>query len=767
MAEISFIDRLTAQIRSLDANVLTQHERAGLARMLADDLSHRHEAANRRDAVAYAQLNSREDWGTFLAPRLAALDASLGSFPSAPPELPSWTTGTVEGDGFRIENRVFESRPGVLVTANLYLPSPLRDRMPAVLLVHSHHNPKTQGELQDMGMTWARQGCLVLVIDQLGHGERRQHRPGPRQDYRSRFITGIQLHLIGESLMGWMVWDIRRGIDLLLSQPGVDPEKLILIGAVAGGGDPAAVAAALDERVRCAIPFNFGGPQPESPYPLPDDAEASFDYLGRGYWESTRNLRLSGRDGFLPWVIVASAAPRYLIHAHEFSWDQERDPVWKRLQRVFALHGVPEHLAFAHGAGLLAGRPPEATHCNNVGAVHRRMLYPPLQRWFGMPEPDEEYQQRLPEEALSCLPAVKAATSAGRLMPPTPRPLNELWGEIGAARAAAMRSTLASFTPDERRKRLQTEWARLLGEIEATADPVVDCLADQEGQDLRVERLRLNVEPGIVVPVLWLAPAAASSARRAVVVAFAQHGTEWFLRERAGEIAALVAGGAAVCLPDLRGTGETAPVGARGFQSEATAHSATEWMLGQTSLGSRLRDLRSVLRYLRTRPDADPARFALWGDSFAPVNPPGFPDPLLGEEEPPAQSEPLGGLLALFGALFEEGTAAVVARGTQAGYQSVLGDAYCYVPHDAIVPGALTAGDLCDVAAALAPCPVRIEGLVDGRNCRLSEGEARRLLEPTASAYREAPGALMVQAEPASDLAAWLLQYLTAQAAGD
>ena len=37
--------------------------------------------------------------------------------------------------------------------------------MPAILVAHSHHNPKTQGELQDMGVNWARTGCLVLVMD--------------------------------------------------------------------------------------------------------------------------------------------------------------------------------------------------------------------------------------------------------------------------------------------------------------------------------------------------------------------------------------------------------------------------------------------------------------------------------------------------------------------------------------------------------------------------------------------------------------------------
>jgi dienelactone hydrolase len=769
MEAMSSVRPMTEQIRSLDADVLPAHERQGLADMLERDLHRRHEATNRRDAAAWAQVTSREAWERLLAPRREALRASLGCFPSSPAELKTWTTGSVDGDGFRIENVVFESRPEVFVTANLYLPSPRRDGMPALLIVHSHHNPKTHGELQEMGMTWARQGCMVLVMDQLGCGERRQHRAGPRQDYRFRFITGIQLHLIGESLMGWMVWDIRRGIDLLLRQPGADAEKMILIGAVAGGGDPAAVAAALDARVRCVIPFNFGGPQPETPYPLPDDAEDWFDTMGAGSWESTRNLRLSGRDGFLPWVIVGAVAPRRLVYSHEFSWDRERDPVWKRMQRVFAFTGAPEHLAFAHGAGVLSGRPPEATHCNHVGAVHRRMLYPPLQRWFGIPEPDEEYPQRLPEEALACIPAgadeAALATAAVADGPPLPRPrpLHVLWGEIGASRAEAMRAKLSPLTPGARRERLRQEWARLLGEIEPAADPVVELLARQELQGVRIDRLRLTVEPEIVVPVLFLAPTAAPRARQAVVVAFSQQGKAPFLHERAGEIATLVEGGAAVCLPDLRGTGETCASVSREPRGGATAISATEWMLGQTLLGSRLRDLRSVRRYLRTRPDTDAARFALWGDSFAPANAPGFPDPLLGEEEPPGQSEPLGGLLALFGALYEDGIAAVAVRGNLAGYLSVLGDSYCYVPHDAIVPGALTAGDLCDVAAALAPCPLRLEGLVDGRNCRLPDTDVQRLFEPTARAYRAAEGTLMIRTEPADDLAPWLLHSVSAR----
>ena len=44
--------------------------------------------------------------------------------------------------------------------------------------------------------------------------------------------------------MGWMVEDMRCGIDLLVGRDGVDSKRIIVMGAVAGGGDPAAVTAA-------------------------------------------------------------------------------------------------------------------------------------------------------------------------------------------------------------------------------------------------------------------------------------------------------------------------------------------------------------------------------------------------------------------------------------------------------------------------------------------------------------------------------------------
>ena len=104
-----------------------------------------------------------------------------------------------------------------------------------------------------------------------------------------------------------------------------------------------------------------------------------------------------------------------------------------------------------------------------------------------------------------------------------------------------------------------------------------------------------------------------------MVIGLAQEGKAGFLKHRAELIAQLLNGDVAVCLPDVRGTGETRLGLSRGRTSEDTSLSSGELMLGETMVGARLRDLRSVLHYLRTRRDLDARRLAVWGDSFRPI----------------------------------------------------------------------------------------------------------------------------------------------------
>jgi hypothetical protein len=229
---------LADELRELDARVFTadSEQAKSLPQMLGRDVNARLRAANRRETQAWQMVETRDDWERFRDPRIEALRRSLGQFPPAPSDLKVLTTRTFDSEGYAIENLVFESRPGWVVAANLYRPAKQLESMPGILICHSHHNPKTQVELQDMGVTWARLGCLVLVLDQVGHGERRQHPfrdqssfPRPfrvgRQDYYFRYNTGMQLATIGDSLIGWMVWDLSRGVDLLLGRPGIDRER--------------------------------------------------------------------------------------------------------------------------------------------------------------------------------------------------------------------------------------------------------------------------------------------------------------------------------------------------------------------------------------------------------------------------------------------------------------------------------------------------------------------------------------------------------------
>lgn len=698
-----------------------------LPQLLGRDQRARREAIHKADNAAWHALKSKEDWEAFKKPRIDALRKSLGQWHDPPRDLKVQVTKTIAGDGFFIDNLVFESRPNLLVTANLYRPAKPGEKMPGFLICHSHHNPKTEGELQDMGMTWARAGCMVLVMDQLGHGERRTHPftdakqypeafKAGRQDYYFRYNVANQLELVGESLIGWMAWDMMRGVDLLLSKPGIDKNRIILLGAVAGGGDPVAVTAALDERIACVCPFNFGGPQPESPYPLPADAETSFNYLGSGGWESTRNLRQSGSGGFAPWVIVASIAPRKLIYGHEFSWDRAGDPVWKRLEKVYGWYGAADSLAFTTGKGKLSGKAPESTHCNNIGPEHRVGIHAALNRWYGMPIP-QEYSKRIPSADLKCL----TPEIAQKMLP-----LHEVIGRLAETRLKAAARARGQLSAEDQLLQVRKAWTGLLGDTEPYTGlevkrTEIGKVATFTAQFCTAAIAAPGAEPRGYLTYLKLLPRSYRVGSPCVVMV-AQDGAAALLQKRAEAIAGLLDAGFVVCLPDLCGCGvQRIPGDSRGRGSSSTSLSSTEQMLGQTMLGQRLRDLRTVIALETPRVEGKPGALFLWGESLAQPN---AADTKLGvplELKQPQHAEPLGATAAVLAALYEPGVKMVYARGGLSRFASAYASPFLHLPHDSLVPGALTVCDLPDLAALLAPRPVRLEAQVDGLNRRVDD----------------------------------------------
>lgn len=746
-------DALAREISSIPHQVWTDEERKslGVDRMWEKAVRSRVTEAALAERHAWEKVGTVADWEKFRAPRMAALKASLGSFPERTPLRATVTRRLDYSDGFILEDLIFESRPGLVVTANLYLPTKIEGRIPAVVVVHSHHAPKTQWELQDLGMTWARSGTAVLVMDHLGAGERLQSQAWPGENYYSRYALGMQLYLAGESLMKWMVWDLMRGIDLLLERPYVDPNRIVMLGAVAGGGDPAAVTAALDARVAAVVPFNFGESGPEEHYtegPRPYNFETADP--GWGSWESTRNLHQSIAGQFFPWFICASVAPRPFLFSFELSWPEgvEKEPAWARYKKVFGLYGKRDHLDQLDGHGPFTG-PGEVT---NVGVYHRKQMDLILNRWLNIPVPSQEYHSVRPEADLMCLTPQAAAERR-------PKPASEIACRLAEERLAKARASRVGSTSAAQLQNLRTVLQDKLGDVEPNPGAPARSCWSRTFSGFAVEAVALEPSPGISVPLLLIKPAAGSFRRTPFVLALAEGGKQRFLAERNGELAELLKHGIAVCLADVRGTGETAG------SASATSLAATHLMLGDTALGSRLKEARTALRYLATRTDLDSKRMALWGDSFAGANPSGMLfDQSVNQQPGPQvihQAQPLGSLLALLTAFYEDDVRAVAVRGGLVSYLSVLRDRFCYVPQDIIVPGILEIADIEDLVASLAPRAVLMEKLVNGRNQIVESGSLKSWMEMANAAYRNIPGQLVIREKPGTPaLEDWLVQQL-------
>lgn len=163
-------------------------------------------------------------------------------------------TGTVDHDDIIVERVHFQSRPGLYVTGNFYRPKEQSKPLPAILYVCGHGRVK-KGDIsfgnkthyQHHGAWFARNGYVCLTIDtiQLGEIEGMHHgtyRHG-RWWWNSR----------GYSPAGVEAWNCIRSLDYLQSRSEVDSERIGVTGR-SGGGAYSWWIAALDERIKCAVP---------------------------------------------------------------------------------------------------------------------------------------------------------------------------------------------------------------------------------------------------------------------------------------------------------------------------------------------------------------------------------------------------------------------------------------------------------------------------------------------------------------------------------
>jgi len=159
-------------------------------------------------------------------------------------------TGEMAREGYRIKNIRFQTRPGVYATANLYVPEG-KGHFPGVVVTHGHWPDGRRAVIfQEVAQALAQSGYVALVIDAWGAGERCTASGEP--EYHGANL-GASLLNIGETLLGMQLSDNIRAVDLLCSLSEVDTTRIGATGA-SGGGNQAMWLAALDERIKAAIP---------------------------------------------------------------------------------------------------------------------------------------------------------------------------------------------------------------------------------------------------------------------------------------------------------------------------------------------------------------------------------------------------------------------------------------------------------------------------------------------------------------------------------
>lgn len=187
----------------------------------------------------------------------------IGGLPETRAPLNARVTGTVPMDGYRIEKVVFESLPGLHVTALAYVPDAPGGPKPAVLVPCGHApDGKSFRNYQELSGQLARRGYVVLSWDPVGQGERSQFWDAARG--RSRYnlvcgehaVLGNLACLAGTTLDRYMVWDGMRALDYLLTRPDVDGSRIAVTGT-SGGGFQSLYLGALDERIGVVAPSCF------------------------------------------------------------------------------------------------------------------------------------------------------------------------------------------------------------------------------------------------------------------------------------------------------------------------------------------------------------------------------------------------------------------------------------------------------------------------------------------------------------------------------
>ena len=164
---------------------------------------------------------TRDEWEKRRGEIRSKILESLGLSPLPPrTALRPRIMGTLDRAEYRVEKVVFESRPRFHVTCSLYIPTGRKLPAPAILCPHGHSADGKAAYYQNLYISLAKKGYVVLAPDCRGYGETYD----PRGAYQgeSEYLAVTDSVLLGRHLFGMRLYDAIRSADYLRTRAEVD-----------------------------------------------------------------------------------------------------------------------------------------------------------------------------------------------------------------------------------------------------------------------------------------------------------------------------------------------------------------------------------------------------------------------------------------------------------------------------------------------------------------------------------------------------------------
>ncbi|GMV97534.1 MAG: hypothetical protein AMXMBFR83_18920 [Phycisphaerae bacterium] len=250
---------------------------------------------------------------------------TIGSPAAAPPPPEAKVLLVERFEGYDRQLIEYAVEKSERVRAYLCRPREGRAPRPGVLVLHQ---TTAEGKREAVGLAGekalafgadlAERGYVTLSPDSITAGERID-RFGPF-DTRGHYQRHPDL-----SALGKMLWDARRGLDVLAAADGVDPKRLAAIGHSLGA-EEALLLAAFDERVVAAVASCGYTPFRYEPERLRWARDHWFSYCPK-----LRPVFATGRLPHWDWDdAVRLIAPRGLYH-----YNTRDDQIFKESERAF------------------------------------------------------------------------------------------------------------------------------------------------------------------------------------------------------------------------------------------------------------------------------------------------------------------------------------------------------------------------------------------------------------------------------------------------